>query len=616
MPLPTLIRFGPLSMIAYISRTLESMAKQINPDTGLISSFEGLPPKDPSHGITWMFNQAQSIDMFLAAGDITHAMELADGALALQMAVGSWQNAYITATGKPATNLEEQQRQTVGDNVSLAKSLLNLTNRTDNIKYRDAAERLLPWLDQFWHTREDGSGYLSGGFDSNGNKLPWTSTENNLRAMAYYSRLGSTEKANQLAKWIQSMRGHSYYYAGYITDTIVNPDLNKATDVQFLAVVMALEAGLNPQHFEFGMDWLLKQQTHVLLNGNNLIGIPRHLDAGGIWVEGTTGTIAALQILGRDKDAELFLLTLQLLQDPSSGAFPAAIGGTPGWPGTFPYSSPEASGPVVVASLDQLTLLTEAPPNSQKGSTPLLVLLNRFIGDVWNSKVWDIFTVSTVYASSSVEDYNKNHRQAAKKSIQVAQKMLSDTDSEVRQAAMQALIDINTPESWEVFIQHVSKEKDYSLHAWIIEQIHLIQNPTILKGLRTMLKEKNFDALDYYDILLALAHQGDSDIIAPLIEMFILSSDEKETAHEVRRLFVTVAFEVLVKKAPRNLQKVIDKLSQIKTKTLTPTQQKELRDLMSRICKKLPNNFEFASIPNYFTPPANPSAVNSVQQAA
>ena len=59
---------------------------QINATTNLIRSFQDLPPGDPSFNVTWIYNQAQGIEGFLAGGQISKAKQLADGLLALQRA--------------------------------------------------------------------------------------------------------------------------------------------------------------------------------------------------------------------------------------------------------------------------------------------------------------------------------------------------------------------------------------------------------------------------------------------------------------------------------------------------------------------------------------------------
>ncbi len=333
----------PITKVFDTNLAIQWMDAQINPATNLIRSFQDLPFRDPSYGVTWSFNQAQAIEGFLAGGQISKARQLADGLLALQNADGSWFNAYETETGSVATNIGEQSGRWVGPNVAVGRALLDVTEATGDGQYAEAARKLPGWLDQFFVDR--GSyGYLTAGAGASW----WTSTEHNMRAMALYDRLGDRARADLIATWINTkMFAGDHYYVGYSSGETVNTDPTMAIDVQFLGPLMALHGGRDPQAFVGGIEWLLKHQTEIVYDNQHIFGIPRWLNVGdSIWFEGTAGLAGALEVLGRNDEADKFLFSISVVQG-SQGGVQAAIGGTPGWPGTFPYNSPEAVGPSI-----------------------------------------------------------------------------------------------------------------------------------------------------------------------------------------------------------------------------------------------------------------------------
>jgi hypothetical protein len=346
------------------------MTARIDPRTNLIESFQGLPRTDPSFGVTWVFNQAQAIEGYLAAakieraaGNINRANEyldraeqLAEGLLDIQSKEdGAWHNAYETDTGRVARNIPEQQSRQVGPNAAVGRALLSVAEATADKALEDkilaSVESLSGWMDGFFFDR-GAYGFFKSGEFGDGREIPFTSTEENMRAMAFYDRLSGKEnmdRADQIAAWLMTkMNAGNRFFVGYTFDENINTDPNMATDVQFLGPLMALHGGRNLREYAIGLEWLLARQTHPVINGKTLTGIPRQLSTGGIWPEGGAGFAASLDAVGRDNEADPFLKSLGELQD-ADGGIPAAIGGTPGFPGTFPFKATEAVAPATVA---------------------------------------------------------------------------------------------------------------------------------------------------------------------------------------------------------------------------------------------------------------------------
>jgi len=370
------------------------MKSKIHPRTHLISSFEGLPDKDPSDGVTWMYNQSQAIDAFLAVGDIEHAEELAQAILHLKMNNKAWYAAYTTQTGEVATKLDEQQLSWVGFNMAIGHAFLNLLEKT---KKSQLAEQLLnaslglsEWLNDYYHDRGL-YGYVSGGEKKD---VVWT--EYNERAFGFlyqlYRQLGDVKhpyrdkiinatisfdreelriRADKIINWIQTkMRVGDHYEYGYKDingEEFIPVDFENyppgdskfySRDMwaypQYLAPIMASIAGLDPRQFSGGLDWVLKHQSQVNINVNGRIvsvsGIPRWIGTSSLWGKGMSELAVALLLAGKVEEAGKLLETLRLIQTPGGG-MPEAVGNPRYkgvWPIDFNYPAIEATSPFII----------------------------------------------------------------------------------------------------------------------------------------------------------------------------------------------------------------------------------------------------------------------------
>ncbi len=335
---------------------LNWLINRIDPATNLIASFVDIPVTDSSYGVTWIFNQAQAIEAFLAAGDLARARQLTKRLMALQESGGAWRNAYITATGAPSAKTIEHSQRWTGPNVAAGAVILEVAALTpEDPSYLESAQQLAGWLDPLFNDFGD-FGFLKGG-----DEVPWVATEHNMRAMPYYAMLFAqtgleinNTRLTQTSRWLnERMFAGDHYDAGLLSVNLndINGDFNIATDIQAIAPIMAFLAGLDPLKFAGGLDWLLEWTTQREYNGTTLTGIPRWLTLGSsVWAEGTSYLAAALMLVGRDQEAVPFLNTLGAIQ-VSGGGILAAIGEpSQGWPGDFRYSAVEATAPAIVAT--------------------------------------------------------------------------------------------------------------------------------------------------------------------------------------------------------------------------------------------------------------------------
>ncbi|MEK6538315.1 MAG: HEAT repeat domain-containing protein, partial [Nitrospirota bacterium] len=376
-----------------IKKAYQWIKSQIHPKTGLVKSFPTVPEQDASYGVTWMYNQAQSIQDALAVGDLATAEQLVRSALKLKRNKGAWYNGYTTDSDEVATRIKEQGVSWTGPNMALGHGLLNVLERTADQKLAEeiikATLDLARWLEGYSFDRGKYA-YVSVG---EGSGEVWT--EHNERVFAFYYQLynqfnnprhknkivlekyknnanvqGFKLRADKIIRWIQTdkkeggMWAGDHYLVGYkdlegkelipeITTALPkdHPDFWKRHAwgyPQYLGPIMASIAGLNPKDFAGGMDWLLARLSQFEIDGKIYKGVPRWLGTPSLWAKGTSETVVALQLLGREDEARVLLPTLGALQTENGGILAAVGDPAYGWPIHFPYESYEGiSGALV-----------------------------------------------------------------------------------------------------------------------------------------------------------------------------------------------------------------------------------------------------------------------------
>lgn len=379
-----------------IQKAYQWMKKQIDPKTGLIASFENLPEGDPSRGVTWVYNQGEAIQTALAMDDLTMAEQLAEALLKLPRNNGVWYNAYVTKEDKEgqvqvAKNIPEQNTSYVGANMSVNHALLNVLERTESTdlakEILSAALATVQWLNRFFHERGEDTGYVSAGEEAT---QVWT--EYNQRAFAFYYQLyhqlndsqhkhrilllvnrdrvdveDLKERADKIIRWIQNrMRSGDHYLVGYQSWENQKPFSEDFNDhptenarywerqmwgyPQYLGPIMASIAGLDPKDFSGGLDWLLAHKSDLKIKDKTYYGIPRWLGTPSIWAKGTAETVVALQLVGRDQEADELLQALAALQESGGGVLAAYGEEDRIWPIHFPYAGMEGTSPTIVAA--------------------------------------------------------------------------------------------------------------------------------------------------------------------------------------------------------------------------------------------------------------------------
>jgi len=356
------------------------LRQQITPG-GLVNSFTGLPNGDSSVGVTWMYNQGQAIQEFLALNDIKRAELLARAALRVKGKYKSWFNAYNTANGQGATKLSEQSISFVGPNAVMGHAMLNLLEVTDDPQLAEdllkASIGLGEWLNGLLKEKD---GYR---FVVTQEVSVKATTEHNIRAAAFYlqffnqlnntahkyrslftqyrqqiDRLGLKVHGDEIIEWIQNkmwdpaQKRYNVGYEDFTSGKLVTSDSDQWAYSQYILPLMANIAGLKPSDFAGGMDWLMGHLSTLRVDGRTYTGVSRWLNSPSLWGKGTAETIIALELLGRGDQTGELKRTLAFLQNPDGGVKEAYGEGTQ-WPVHFPYSSIEAVMPALMVAEKQ-----------------------------------------------------------------------------------------------------------------------------------------------------------------------------------------------------------------------------------------------------------------------
>ncbi|MBF0330725.1 MAG: HEAT repeat domain-containing protein [Candidatus Omnitrophica bacterium] len=333
----------------------------------LVTTFPDLGVDKQDHDVSWIFSDGQAIAAFILANDLSRAERVARALLKIKGdAQPAWNNAYIASTGKVAVGTEHEGLW-VGPNVVAARALLKLYQVTGDQDLKNKILMAMPgfvlWLQGSFVDKGD-LGYLKGG-KQGAAKIDWTSTEHNLRAMAFldlYAKvlggLGRSEEtrvvrtmADKIASWVETqMWSNGYYFPGYVAGETPDIAVGQGVDVQLLVAIMASEGGRLSQfpHAKDAVEYVLKNMQLVYWQGQGFQGIPRVDGNNSIWAEGTGYLVSAMTVLGyANEQIYPYRDTLARLQQANGGIMSAIGDPKQGWPDYWPYAGVEALTAVV-----------------------------------------------------------------------------------------------------------------------------------------------------------------------------------------------------------------------------------------------------------------------------
>jgi hypothetical protein len=221
-PPGTVARIGPARAVAprpADAATASVAGPEIALPLKLVRSYE-IPVGDPSYASltnwSWTYDSAVAAAAFAATGDKANSAQLLDQLAALQHVDGSIELAFNVATGESAPIFRSGTVAWVGLAAATYDQAFN-SNRYLETEQR-AAEYLL--------SLEGPSGLIRGGPD-----LQWYSTEHNLTAYVFITRLG-----NELQAAGNSAAANKYLAAAAALSTAINANLLvvEATSAHFL----------------------------------------------------------------------------------------------------------------------------------------------------------------------------------------------------------------------------------------------------------------------------------------------------------------------------------------------------------------------------------------------
>lgn len=299
---------------------------------------------------------------------------------------GSWADVYNTDGGA----IDESR--TIGAQAVAAQGLVDLFEKTGDTKYLFAAIRSFNFILNFQSPQESPLfGSIQGGLDAKGEKILWTSTADNARALMLFYRLSKVgppderyaERLIWIANWLTQKMWNADHFEAGLVDTSGNIDYGnpEKTDAQSLPVIafdlakeLLVLVGIDPASYN-PLPWLSQYITTVeyklpteegiikkIFDGIYLHGFSiKTQDRSSFGSEVTARVIEAAQALGNLSIANQFLPYLRVIQQPNGG-IPRIIG-TGG--GEYPHHDPRLG---VRATVDFVTVLKNLPKVAQDGS--------------------------------------------------------------------------------------------------------------------------------------------------------------------------------------------------------------------------------------------------------
>jgi hypothetical protein len=330
-----------------VQQAAEWLRGRQNGETGLLRSYDM-----PGDCKAWTYDQAAGIIALLDVNDVNTAKRCVDGMLAIWREPNDsncpshvWVDGYDSVSRN-----EEANSIAVGPNAWMGLALLRLYGATGNNKYLSAARDVADFILE--RQAQDGcaAGSIAGGYDEDCNLLPWTSTEHNADAIAFFWGLAKYTDANaedyrsaavKVAEWLDREMWDpnlGCYHPGYGNNNLcIISDFAERLDSQtwtLLALqVMANCDGNDPNVaglIHNGLPWIDQYSCQVNYEDCNLAGFAK-ITLGlratdSFWAEGTGGYVLAARAACHSKtNQNLMLSSLRCLQDPN-GSIPYSVG--------------------------------------------------------------------------------------------------------------------------------------------------------------------------------------------------------------------------------------------------------------------------------------------------
>ncbi len=278
----------------------------------LVQSFEGgvLGRRHFTDSVT--YDDALIIDALLARGtpaDVSHAQVIGNSLLYVQAHDkkhdGRVRAAYAPTPLSRASKIEATDRTSdVGNMAWVGQALVQLYARTRRERYLEGATAVGEWIQT--NARDiRGAGGYTGGYDADGAKIKWKSTEHNLDVFSFFTLLGMyahqavwTKRALWARRFVVAMWNAQkrMFYVGTGTNGVtINRDF-RAEDVNSWSYL-----ALRDPSYAASLEWDIR---HLSVSRGRFRGVSFCAgDRSGVWFEGTAHLADALELRNSTSEA-------------------------------------------------------------------------------------------------------------------------------------------------------------------------------------------------------------------------------------------------------------------------------------------------------------------------
>jgi hypothetical protein len=284
------------------------------PQLRLVQSFAGgkLEKRHFTDSVT--YDDALIIDALLARGtpeDLSRAELIGEALLYVQANDpahdGRLRGAYAPAAlTSPAAIQATDATSDVGNMAWVGQALVQLYARSANSEFLSGAKSIGEWIQTHAYDARGAGGY-TGGYEENGSRIMWKSTEHNVDVFSFFELLATQtgeEAWRTRAQWARGFVASmwnpmgGFFYVGSGEDGVsVNAEVF-AEDVNSWSYL-----ALQNAEWAASLDW---ERAHLSSRRHGFAGVSFCTgDRSGVWFEGTAHLADALELRNAPGDAAL-----------------------------------------------------------------------------------------------------------------------------------------------------------------------------------------------------------------------------------------------------------------------------------------------------------------------
>jgi len=277
--------------------------------TRLVQSFDGGPLRGFNDAVT--YDDALFVDAMLAQGttdDIARAKVVGNAFLYVQAHDkahdGRLRAAYAPIPLRNPGDIKvDDNTSDVGNMAWVGQALVQLYARTSDAAYLKGALQIAQWLQKNTYDTRGHGGY-TGGYNPDGDKIEWKSTEHNIDIYAFFTMLATESGQSEWtthAAWAEGFVASMWdasagrFYVGTLDNGKTPNKPFKPEDVNSWSYL----AFANPQ-WAAAPSW---DVTHLAVSEDGFSGVSFCSgDRTGVWFEGTAHLADALELRNESGD--------------------------------------------------------------------------------------------------------------------------------------------------------------------------------------------------------------------------------------------------------------------------------------------------------------------------